>query len=172
MGKKSQRQSQGQRPYSSKLRRNRLIAIAAVGAISVALVLAWYNSSIPANGTTPVVALPSNHFLKATHSDKSGYIYQSQSSGSVKGLRNSGGGGGIVNPSYVFAKGNLQSIHVINEDYDTHSKHNFNIDEFNVHTKDLGYFESQTVTFLPGKAGAFDYYCTINSEMKGVITVE
>lgn len=149
-----------------------MIATGVIAAVSVVLGLAWYNSSIPANGTAPVMGLPSNHFLKATHSDKGGYIYLSQSSGSVKGLRNSGGGGGIVNPSYGFAKGDLQSIHVINEDYDTHSKHNFNIDEFNVHTKDLGYFESQTMTFLPDNAGTFEYYCTIHPEMKGVITIE
>ncbi|MER3408078.1 MAG: hypothetical protein C4292_04840 [Nitrososphaera sp.] len=98
-------------------------------------------------------------------------MYVSQSSGAVKGMRSSGGAG-AVNPTYEFTKGDLQSIHVINEDYDTHSKHNFNIDEFNIHTKDLGYFESQTVTFLPDKAGTFTYYCTIHPEMKGVITIE
>jgi hypothetical protein len=96
-------------------------------------------------------------------------MYVSQSSGSVKGLRS---GGGSVNPSYTLTKGDLQSLHVINEDYETHSKHNLNIDAFNVHTRDLGYFESQTVTFFPEKAGTFEYYCSIHPEMKGVITIE
>jgi plastocyanin len=40
-----------------------------------------------------------------------------------------------------------------------------------VHTRDLNYFESQTIDFVPDKAGHFEYYCSIHSEMKGVITV-
>jgi plastocyanin len=44
-------------------------------------------------------------------------------------------------------------------------------DEFNVHTRDLGYFETQTVTFLADKKGTFEYYCTIHPEMKGIIKV-
>jgi hypothetical protein len=40
----------------------------------------------------------------------------------------------------MYQKGGLESIHFINEDYDTHSKNNFNIDEFKVYSKDLGYF--------------------------------
>ena len=146
-----------------------MVAIGAMAAMAVAIGVAGYNSSIPANGSAPVFGLAANHFLKTTHSAKEGYIYVSQSSGSVKGLRS---GGGVVNPSYVFTKGNLQSLHVINEDSDTHSKHNLNVDAFNVHTKDLGYFESQTVTFIPDKAGIFEYYCTLHPEMKGNITVE
>jgi len=30
------------------------------------------------------------------------------------------------------SKGGLESIHFINEDYETHSKHNFNIDECHI----------------------------------------
>lgn len=62
-------------------------------------------------------------------------------------------------------------MHVINEDYETHSKHNFNIDEFNVHTRDLGYFETQTISFLADKKGTFEYYCTIHPEMRGTIEI-
>lgn len=156
--------------YSGKLLRRRIITIGIMAAIAATAGIVWYYSSIPTNGTTPVLGLPSNHFIKATHSAQGGYMFVSQSSGAVKGMRSSGGAG-AVNPTYEFTKGDLQSIHVINEDYDTHSKHNFNIDEFNIHTKDLGYFESQTVTFLPDKAGTFTYYCTIHPEMKGVITI-
>ena len=61
---------------------------------------------------------------------------------------------------------------MINEDYETHSKHNLNIDALNLRTRDLGYFESQTVTFFPEKTGTFEYYCSIHPEMKGVITIE
>ena len=93
----------------------------------------------------------------------------SQSAGGVKGSR---GGGASVNPVYFLNKGSLESVHLINEDYDTHSKHNFNIDQFKVHTKDLGYFESQTITFIADKVGTFEYYCTIHPEMRGTVTVE
>jgi cupredoxin-like protein len=65
----------------------------------------------------------------------------------------------------------LESIHFINEDYDTHSKHNFNIDEFKVHSKDLGYFQSQIITFIVDKDGMFEYYCSIHPEMRGKVVV-
>ncbi len=126
------------------------------------------NAAIPANGTSPVLGFATNHFIKATYG-RSGYVYVSQSSGSVKGV---GGGSGTVNPTYTFNKGDLESIHVINEGDATYSKHNFNIDEFNVHTRDLGNFETQTVTFVADKTGVFDYYCTIHPEMKGKIIIE
>jgi hypothetical protein len=119
-----------------------------------------------------VISMPNNHFVKAKYSAGSGYGWVSISSGSAKGLRSSGGGGGITNPQYVFNRGGLQSMHVINEDYETHSKHNFNIDELNVHSKDLAYSDSQTITFVADKPGTFHYYCNIHPEMKGDITIE
>jgi plastocyanin len=98
-------------------------------------------------------------------------VYVSQSSGGVKGVRTSNGGS-LINPTYTFQKDELESIHFINEDYDTHSQHNFNIDEFNVHTHDLKYFESETITFIADKAGTYQYHCTIHPEMKGNIVIE
>ena len=150
--------------------RRRIAIIGSLIAVAAATGLFGYYSSIPVNGSSPVLGFPTNHFLKATHSS-SGYLYVSQSSGSVKGARTNGGGG-IPDPTYQFTKGSLQSIHFINDDYDTHSTHNFNIDEFGVHTRDLGYFESQTVTFVADKPGTFEYYCTLHPEMKGNITIE
>lgn len=128
-----------------------------------------WHAMIPANGTFPVFAPRENHFIKALHSS-SGYHYVSISSGSVKGLRNSGSRP-IINPDFMFSIGNVQSMHLINEDRETHSQHNLNIDALNVHTRDLNYYESQTIDFLPNKAGTFEYYCSIHPEMKGQITV-
>jgi plastocyanin len=120
--------------------------------------------------------IPINHFIKAKYSAGSGYAWVSMSSSSSKGLNSGGRGGGVtaagVSPSYVFVKGGLQSMHVVNEDYETHSKHNFNIDEFNVHSKDLTYTQSQTITFVADKSGTFNYYCNIHPEMKGDIIVK
>jgi hypothetical protein len=151
--------------------KNRIIAIGVLAAIASAVGYFGINSMIPVNRSSPAFSFPANHFIKATHSDRSGYEYVSQSSGSVKGMRTNGGGG-IINPTYTFRSGELESIHFINEDYDTHSQHNFNVDEFNVHTRDLGYFESQTITFVSDKPGTYQYYCTIHPEMKGDIVIE
>lgn len=154
-----------------QITKNKMITIAALAAIVSVAGYFGVNSMIPANGSLPVFGFPVNHFVKASHSSGSGYAYISQSSGSVKGLRSSGGGG-VVNPTYTFNMDGLETIHFTNEDYDTHSLHNFNIDELNVHTRDLGYFETQTVTFLADKAGTYQYYCTIHPEMKGEIVIQ
>jgi hypothetical protein len=151
--------------------KRRIITYGIIAAIISGISVAAYKSMIPTNGTSPVFGIPINHFLKAKYSASSGYTWISMSPGTPKGLRGSGGGG-IINPSYVFGKGSLQSVHVINEDYETHSKHNFNIDEFNVHSKDLAYYESQTIIFVADKSGNFHYYCNIHPEMKGEIIIK
>jgi len=145
-----------------------ITVLAAAGIVSL-LGYAGIHSLIPVNGTVPVFAAPRNSFIKATHSQQTGYYFLSQAAGGVKGAR---GGSASVNPVYYLKKGSLESVHLINEDYETHSKHNFNIDQFKVHTKDLGYFESQTITFIADKVGTFEYYCTIHPEMRGTVTVE
>ena len=153
-----------------RMTKNNMITIGVLAAVASATGYFGINSMIPINGSSPAFSFPANHYIKATH-ERSGYVYVSQSSGSVKGMRNSGGGS-IVNPTYSFNKGDLESIHFINEDYDTHSQHNFNIDEFNVHTHDLKYFETQTITFVADKPGTYQYYCTVHPEMKGNIVIE
>jgi hypothetical protein len=152
--------------------KKRIITYGIIAAIISGVGITGYKSMIPTNGNTPVFGIPINHFVKAKYSAGSGYAWVSLSSGTAKGLKGGGGSGGMINPTYVFGKGGLQSMHVINEDYESHSNHNFNIDEFNVHSKDLAYTQSQTITFVADKAGTFHYYCTIHPEMKGDITVE
>ncbi len=167
------RRQQNERSVSfMRMTRKRIITYGIIAAILSGISIAGYKSMIPTNGNAPVFGIPNNRFVKAKYAAGSGYAWVSMSPGSAKGLRGSGGGGGIINPQYVFSKGGLQSIHVINEDYETHSKHNFNIDEFNVHSKDLAYFNSQTITFVADKPGTFHYYCNIHPEMKGDISIE
>ena len=158
--------------YYKSITKKRIITYGIIAAILSSIGVFGYRSMIPVNSSTPVFGIPNNHFVKATYSPSSGYVWVSVSSGSVKGLRGSGGGGGITNPAYIFHKGELDSIRVINEDYQTHSAHNFNVDELNIHTKDLNYFDTQTITFVADKPGTFHYYCTIHPEMKGDITIE
>jgi hypothetical protein len=77
------------------------------------------------------------------------YTYNSQSIGMTKWL-NSGSGSRIglgYNPTISPNQGNTVSIHLINEDSDTHSKYNINIDDFDALTNELGYFQSQIITY-------------------------
>jgi plastocyanin len=179
MTKKRSHRQNGRRSVSSMkmtITRKRIITYGIIAAIISGVGIAGYKSMIPTNGNTPVFGIPINHFIKAKYSAGSGYAWVSMSSSSSKGLNSGGRGGGVtaaaVSPSYVFVKGGLQSMHVVNEDYETHSKHNFNIDEFNVHSKDLTYTQSQTITFVADKSGTFNYYCNIHPEMKGDIIVK
>jgi hypothetical protein len=177
---KKRSHEQNVRSVSSKTKtRKKLIAYGIIAAIISGVGIAGYQSMIPTNRIAPILGIPINHFVKAKYSEESGYAWVSMSSSSSKGLKNTNRGGGAgavasaaVNPSYVLGKGGLQSLHVINEDYETHSKHNFNIDEFNVHSKDLTYTQSQTLTFVADKSGTFQYYCNIHPEMKGDILIK
>ena len=148
--------------------KGKAIAIGAAVAVVSLVAFFGYRALVPVNASVPVLSFPQNEFVKAVHS-QSGYHYISQAPGSVKGVRSAAP---HVNPSYTYPRGELVTFHVINEDDQTHEKHNLNIDEFGVHTKDLGYFTSETVTFVADKAGTFKYYCSIHPEMNGTITVE
>jgi plastocyanin len=173
--------------YSSSnkfvLSRNAIIAIAAIGAIISIGAYFAIMSMVPVNGNAPVFGAPKNNFFKASHSAKSGFFFVGQSAGGArKGFSPSVGGNANIastsnladsptGPTLYVSKGGLESIHFINEDYDTHSKHNFNIDEFKVRSKDLGYFQSQIITFIVDKDGVFEYYCSIHPEMRGKVVV-
>jgi len=164
---------QRQQSAPKRLTKNRLIVYGAIAAIAAGVGYFGFNSTIPVNSSSPAFGFMANHnYIKATYSRQSGYIYMSQASGAVKGVKNTGGSSSQINPDYTFNKGELETIHFINEDYDTHSLHNFNIDAFNVHTSDLGYYGTQSITFVADKPGTYEYYCTIHPEMKGNITVE
>jgi hypothetical protein len=173
MPKKRTRQQNGRSSVPHKtMTKKGIITYGIIAAIISGVGITGYKSMIPTNGNTPVFGVPINHFVKAKYSSGSGYSWISMSSGAVKGLKRSGAGGATINPTYVFGKGGLQSMHVVNEDYETHSMHNFNIDELNVHSKDLAYTQSQTITFVADKPGTFHYYCNIHPEMKGDITIK
>ena len=137
------------------------------------IVYGGINSLMSSNGNF-LLSPARNLFMKATYLPTEGYAYASQSTGTAK-LLNSGVGsrsGLGHNPTITLNQGNTVSIHLINEDSEKHSKHNINIDEFDTHTKDLGYFQSQTVTFTANKTGTFNYYCSIHPEMTGKIIVK
>ena len=164
---------QRQQSVPKRLTRNRLIVYGAIAAVAAAVGYFGFNSMIPVNSSSPAFGFMASHnYIKAAYNRQSGYEYVRQPSGAVKGIKNTGGSASLVNPTYTFNKGELETEHFINEDYDTHSLHNFNIDAFNVHTRDLSYYEAQAITFIADKPGTYEYYCTIHPEMKGNIIVE
>jgi len=129
-----------------------------------------YQSLIPVNVDYPVFLLPENILIKTGQSADGHYLYSHQSSRGGKQAPRSG----ITSPTLNITEGNLVSLHIINEiknTSDQKSIHNFNIDEFNVHSKDLGYFESQSINFLADKSGEYVYHCTLHSEMKGLLII-
>ncbi|AFS81226.1 methyl-accepting chemotaxis protein [Candidatus Nitrosopumilus koreensis AR1] len=153
---------------SSKLSRTNVISITVLTGIIILVGIAILHSFSPVNSDSLVFAPPSNIFLKAVKSAQGSYHYMHTKGG--KSLPTSAGN----SPHISASKGNLVEIHLINEEKNqpgNPSKHNLNIDEFNVHTKDLGYFQSESITFLADKSGTFDYYCSIHPEMRGQITV-
>ena len=130
-----------------------------------------YQSLIPVNMDHPVFLIPENILIKTGKTVDGHYSFGLQSSRGGKQAPQKG----MTSPTLNISKGNLVSIHIINEILngpEEKSVHNFNIDEFNVHSKDLGYFDSQSITFLADKTGAFTYHCTIHPEMKGQLIVK
>lgn len=139
--------------------------IAMIGAVLIISTVGYalINAMIPVNGSGPVFGFPENFFIKAIHSDQ-GFVFSSQS-GAKKSISPV-----HVAPTIHLTKGQLATIHFMNEDKT--SNHNINVDEFNVHSKDLGYFQSESITFIADKAGTFRYHCTIHPEMSGEVQIQ
>jgi Cupredoxin-like domain len=160
----------------NKITPKNIIVIGIVFTVISLIIYGGINSLKSSNGNFLLLSPPRNFFMKATYLPNEGNVYTSQSTGTAK-ILNSGAGnnrGGLAighNPTITLNQGNSLSIHLINEDSEKHSRHNLNIDEFGIHTKDLGYFQTQTVTFTANKTGTFNYYCSIHPEMNGKITV-
>jgi hypothetical protein len=130
-----------------------------------------YQSLIPVNMDHPVFLVPENILIKTGKTADGQYSFGLQSSRGGKQAPQRG----MTSPTLTISKGNLVSFHIINEILNTpeaKSIHNFNIDEFNVHSKDLEYFDSQSITFLADKTGEFTYHCTLHPEMKGLLIVK
>jgi plastocyanin len=165
--------------------KNTIIVISIIAVLVSTIAYFAIRSMIPVNGNSPVFGAPKNNFIKASHNSKSGYIFMGQSAGGARknfapstsnkinnvNTGNNSFADSPTGPTLYVSKGGLESIHFINEEYDTHSKHNFNIDEFKVHSRDLGYFQSQIITFIVDKDGMFEYYCSIHPEMRGKLVV-
>lgn len=173
MGKKNKLIDQKKKNNKKKKNRispKKILVIGILFTFTGLIIYGGINSLKSFNGNF-LLSPPRNFFMKATYLPNEGNVYTSQLTGTAK-ILNSGAGSKIrYNPTITLNQGKTLSIHLINEDSEKHSKHNLNIDEFGIHTKDLGYFQTQTVTFTANKAGTFNYYCSIHPEMTGKITV-
>lgn len=174
MGKKNKLLNQKKKNNNNKNRiTSKKIIIFGILFTVVGLIIYGGINAIKSFNGNFLLSPPRNFFMKATYLPKEGNVYTSQSTGTAK-ILNSGAssrGGLGHNPTIHLNQGNTLALHLINEDSAKHSKHNLNIDEFGIHTNDLGYFQSQTVTFTANKTGTFNYYCSIHPEMNGKIIV-
>ena len=126
-------------------------------------------SMVPVNVGYPVFGAPSNVFIKTVKMPDGNHAFAAQSS---KGGKTTSIGS--INPTYNVEEGNLVTIHLINEiknERNIGNKINLNIDAFNVHTGDMGYFQTTSITFLADKKGSFEYYDSYNPAMRGIINV-
>jgi hypothetical protein len=160
-----------QKSQAKKLGRNTIFII--VGIVVIGSIGGYYayQSFIPVNVDYPVFLSPENILIKTGKTVDGHYSFGLQSSRGGKQTPQRG----MTSPTLIVSKGNLVSVHVINEILNTEAEksiHNFNIDEFNVHSKDLGYFESQSITFLADTPGEFIYHCTLHPEMKGQLIIK
>ncbi|MDE1770403.1 MAG: cupredoxin domain-containing protein [Thaumarchaeota archaeon] len=158
---------QKKKTKSSPVSKGTVITVAVIALAVAGGVYYLWTSAVPVNGTTPVFSTASNVYILAIHNDQ-GYAYDQQSTKTGKKSIT----GQNLDPSMHIPKGTLVALHVINEDKDTGSDQDLNIDAFNVHTRHLKYFEAQTINFLADKEGTYPYYSTIHPEMKGTITVD
>ena len=147
----------------TKLGRNGIFVI--IGIVVLGTVGGYYaiNSMIPVNATTPVFGAPANYYVKALESQNGPVFTLTSTKGGKKSFTPT------KPPIISVSRGELISFHLINEDT---QKHNLNMDEFNVHTKDLNYFESESITFIADKTGQFTFHCTLHPEMTGTFTVK
>ena len=174
MGKRNKlvNQKKKNKNKNNKITPKKIIFIGILCTVISLIIYGGINSLKSYNGNF-LLSPPRNFFMKATYLPNEGNVYTSQSTGTAKILNSGAGSSSRIghNPTITLNQGNSLSLHLINEDSEKHSRHNLNIDEFNIHTKNLGYFQTQTVTFTANKTGTFNYYCNIHPEMNGEIIV-
>jgi len=153
---------------SAPISRGTVIFIAIVVAAAGAGIYYFINTSTPVNSTTPVFATPTNIYIVGTHDPTQGYVYEQESTRQAKKAVS----GGVADASIHIPLGTLVALHFINEDKDTGAAMDINIDNFNVHSNKLNYFQAQSISFLANKEGTYSYYSNLHPEMKGSITVD
>ncbi len=153
---------------SAPISRGTILFIAIVVAAGGAGVYYFLVTSTPVNSTVPVFGTPTNIYILGIHDPTQGYVYDQESTRQGKKAVSNG----VIDSSIHVPKGTLVALHFINEDKDTGTQMDLNIDSFNVHTNKLSYFQAQTITFIADKEGSYSYYSNLHPEMKGTLTVD
>lgn len=126
---------------------------------------------IPVNSENIVMGFPANYFFKTLKNPDGTHMFVSQKAQGGKVIPNQG----KLSPTITVSKDEIVAFHIINEEKNEKNQkslHNINIDEFNVHSKNLGYFETDSITFIANQRGTFHYYCTVHPEMIGDLIVK
>lgn len=76
---------------------------------------------------------------------------------------------GHNSPMIEVVKGDTVTVHLISEIH--RDKYDFVIPDLNVHSKIMGFFEADTVTFVADRTGEFTYTSSLHPEMKGLLVV-
>ena len=148
-----------------------IILVSMIALIVSGVGFAGVSAITPVNSDHIVFQAPLNIYIKSIKTPDGQLHFASQS---IKGGKTAPVLGSSE-PTITVEKDALITLHFINEERATTNslgKHNINIDEFNVHSEDLHYFGTQSITFLVDKKGTFDYYCSIHPEMRGSLVVE
>lgn len=153
---------------SSPISRGTIIFIAVIVAAVGGGAYYFISNSTPVNSSVPFFGPASNVYILGIHDPNQGYVYDQESTRQGKKTVSNG----VIDSSIHLQKGTLVALHFINEDKDTGTQMDLNIDAFNVHTNKLSYFQAQTITFIADKEGTYNYYSNIHPEMKGTITVD
>jgi len=155
--------SRQKKPRPLKL--NGRIVFAIIGMILLGSTVGYsaFKAMIPANREFPVLGMPSNYFIKIINSKDGPTYVLTSSKGSKKGFTSD------YKPTITTNRDSLVTLHTINEDK---IKHNLNLDEFNVHTNDLNYFGTQSITFVADREGVFHFHCSLHPGMTGTLIVE
>ncbi len=148
--------------------RGTIIVMAAIVAAAGAGIYYFVSTSTPVNMDRPVFGTPTNIYIVGVRDPNQGYVFEQESTRQARKAVS----GGVADASIHVPKGALVSLHFINEDKDTLATMDLNIDEFNVHTNKLTYFQAQTINFVANKVGTYSYYSNLHPEMKGTITVD
>jgi hypothetical protein len=153
---------------SSPISRGTIIFLAIIVAAVGGGVYYFISNSTPVNSSVPDFSPATNVYILGIHDPNQGYVYDQESTRQGKKTLSNG----VLDSSIHVPQGTLVALHFINEDKDTGTQMDLNIDAFNVHTKPLSYFQAQTITFIADKEGTYSYYSTIHPEMKGTLTVD
>lgn len=139
-----------------------IVKYSIVGVIIAIIAIVAYTGFASRSSPLPAVGA-TNFSLKITNTSK-GVAFVSVGTTGKKSIPT-----GQTSPTLHVTQGNAVTIHIISEIHG--ENYDFIIPELNVHSKQLGFFEADTITFVADKRGEFIYTSTEHPEIKGLLVV-